>query len=256
MKQSRNAKLRRDAMFSGHKSDRKNESCEGWKSSWLQNHTAAELWKAPLKVTQALLRAGSAKPNCPGPCTFKFWTPPMVVTPPHLWTTCSGVWPLSQCNQNKGVSLPLQSEALPHALSLTTPERSLSASFTIEKIPKTFSSLHCAVPAPSASPHSTGTPNTWWLWWPLAGLPAEHPCLKLRSPEVDTALQRKSRPAGKALPRAAPEAFGSKRTLLAHGQHGVHQDPPKPFAQSCFPVAQPCSLRSSQLSSFYFKMQQ
>lgn len=158
--------------------------------------------------------------------------------------------------KNKGVSLPLQSEALPHALSLTTPERSLSASFTIEKIPKTFSSLRCAVPACSASPHSTSTPNTWWLWWPLAGLPAEHPCLKLRSPEVDTALQRKSRPAGKALPRAAPEAFGSKRTLLAHGQHGVHQDPPKPFAQSCFPVAQPCSLRSSQLSSFYFKMQQ
>lgn len=181
-------------------------------------------WKAPLKIiqSQALLRAGSAKPGCQGHVhsgsePHQWWSLH------HIWTACSGAWLPSQCKQKKRIFFLLRSEALPLALPLTTP-RGVCLLY-IEKIPKTFSSLHCAVPACSASPHSTGTPNTWWLWWPLAGLPAEHPCLQLKSSELDTALQRRPRPAGKALPKAAPEAVGSKSTVLAHGQRGAHQDP-------------------------------
>lgn len=105
-------------------------------------------WKAPLKIIQSqlLLRAGSAKPACPGPHTF--WTPPMVVTPSHPWTACFAAWLPSQCNQKKGFLL-FQSEALPLSLSLTTPERSLSHLY-IDRIPKT--SLLCTVQSQLAQP--------------------------------------------------------------------------------------------------------
>lgn len=189
-------------------------------------------WKAPLKTiqSQALLRA---KPSCPRPHISRFWTSPMVDTPSQLWTTCSGTWLLSQCNQKMGV---LYCFSLKHYVLLChwlplrrvcLPPLHLSIRYLhTEKIPKTFSSPGCTVPACSASPHSTGAPNTSWLWWPL---PAEHSCHELRSPEVDTALQRKPWPAGKALPNAAPEAVGLKSTLLVHGQHGAPARTPWDF---------------------------
>lgn len=199
-------------------------------------------WKAPLKITSALFRAGPAKAGCPEPCTFRFWTSPMVVTPSHLHAQAALVPDCpSQCNQKKGVfyCFTLKPNLLPcHWLPW---EESLCLLY-IEKIPKTFSSLHSTVPACSASPHSTG--DDWWLWWPLAGLPAEHPCLQLRSPEVDTALQRSL----KQLTKLCPE---QPLRLLAAGAHCWLTDNvvlSEPFAQSCFPAAWPCSLRSSQLS--------
>lgn len=130
-------------------------------------------WKVPLKTiqSQALLRAGSAKPGCPGPHTSRFWTSPMLDTPTHLWTTCSGAWLPSQCNQKMG---GFYCFSLKHYLLLChwlprvcLPPLYLSIRYLgTEKIPKTFSSPGCTVPACSASPHSTGAPDTWWLWWP------------------------------------------------------------------------------------------
>lgn len=110
-------------------------------SSWV--------WKAPLKIiqSQALLRAGSAKSGCPGP-----WTSPMVVTPRHLWTTCSGAWLPSQCNQKRGFFTASVWSPTPCPVTDYPWEESVCLLY-IEKVPKTFSSLLCTVPAWSASPH-------------------------------------------------------------------------------------------------------
>lgn len=131
-------------MFSGHKSDRKNESCEGWKSSWPGNHTAAESGRHLWKSSSPKLYSEQAQLNqvAQGHEHHQWWSlhhiygqPALVPDSPHNVI-------------KKGVFLLLQFEALPLALSLTIPERSQSAS--LEKSPKP--SLVYAVESQLAQP--------------------------------------------------------------------------------------------------------
>lgn len=159
-----------------------------------------------LSSTQSRIsKPGPAKPGCPGP-----QTPPMVVTPSHPWTTCSGAWLPSQCNQKR----VFFTASVWSPTSCPVTDYPWEESVCLLHIKSSKPSLPYAVQSQLAQPLLI---NTWWLWWPLAGVPAEHPCLKLRSPEVDRALQRRPWPAGKALLTQPPR--------LAHGRCGAHQEP-------------------------------
>lgn len=136
-------------MFSGHKSDRKNESCKGWKNSWPGNHTEAEFGRHLWKSSSPKLYSEQAQLNqvAQGHEHHQWWSlhdtygqPALVPDSPHSVIKKGGfftasVWSPTPC--------PVTDYPREESVCL----------LYIEKVPKTFSSLLCTVPAWSASPH-------------------------------------------------------------------------------------------------------
>lgn len=107
-------------MFSGHKADRKNKSCEGWKSSWPQNHTAPEpgrhLWKSPkLYSEQAQLNQVAQGHVHSGSEHHQWWSLH------HIYAQYALVSDCPHSVIKKSGFLQLQPQVLPLALSLTIP---------------------------------------------------------------------------------------------------------------------------------------
>lgn len=210
-------------MFSGHKSDRKNESCKGWKNSWPGNHTAAEFGRHLWKSSSPKLYSEQAQLNqvAQGHEHHQWWSlhdtygqPALVPDSPHSVI-------------KKGGFLLLQFEALPLALSLTIPERSLSASFTLKRFPKP--SLLYSVQSQLGQPllinryskHLIVVALGWTPW------------------RASTSWTEEPRSGHSLVEEALTSWQSSANTDPNQGWLTVN---PEPFAQSCFPAAWPCSL--------------
>lgn len=169
-------------MFSGHKSDRKTESCEGWKSSWPENHRAAEpgkyLWKPSspkLYSEQAQLNQVAQGHTHPGSQHHQCWTLHHICGQPVLVPDCPH-------NVIKKWGVFIASAWSTTSCSVTDyPKKSLSASFIPfhqvfrhRENPQNF--LFSRLHSPSLLSLSSLNRCSRHLMIVVA-LPAEHPCL-------------------------------------------------------------------------------